>query len=78
VIGACSHASPGHRGLAGPAGHLAARLPAGVVPAAVRAESKVPRPASGIKVQTFPFDRSADAHRISLGGHVRGKLVLIP
>jgi NADPH:quinone reductase-like Zn-dependent oxidoreductase len=31
-----------------------------------------------IKVQTFPFDRAADAYRISLGGHVRGKLVLIP
>ena len=31
-----------------------------------------------IKVQTFPFHRAADAYRISLGGHVRGKLVLIP
>ena len=31
-----------------------------------------------IKVQTFPFDRAADAYRVSLGGHVRGKLVLIP
>jgi NADPH:quinone reductase-like Zn-dependent oxidoreductase len=31
-----------------------------------------------IKVQTFPFARAADAYRISLGGHVRGKLVLIP
>ncbi len=31
-----------------------------------------------IKVQTFPFDRAADAYRISQGGHVRGKLVLIP
>ena len=31
-----------------------------------------------IKVQTFPFDRAAEAYRISLGGHVRGKLVLIP
>jgi len=31
-----------------------------------------------IKVQTFPFDRAADAYRISLGGHVRGKLVLVP
>lgn len=31
-----------------------------------------------IKVQTFPFDRAADAYGISLGGHVRGKLVLIP
>ncbi|MDT4903905.1 MAG: hypothetical protein QOH52_1921 [Pseudonocardiales bacterium] len=31
-----------------------------------------------IKVQTFPFDRAADAFRISQGGHVRGKLVLIP
>jgi NADPH:quinone reductase-like Zn-dependent oxidoreductase len=31
-----------------------------------------------IKVQTFPFDRAADAHRIIQSGHVRGKLVLIP
>ena len=31
-----------------------------------------------IKIQTFPFDRAADAYRISQGGHVRGKLVLIP
>jgi NADPH:quinone reductase-like Zn-dependent oxidoreductase len=31
-----------------------------------------------IKVQTFPFSRAAEAYRISLGGHVRGKLVLIP
>ena len=31
-----------------------------------------------IKVQTFPFHRAADAYRISLGGGVRGKLVLIP
>jgi NADPH:quinone reductase-like Zn-dependent oxidoreductase len=31
-----------------------------------------------IKVQTFPFDRAADAYRISHSGHVRGKLVLIP
>lgn len=31
-----------------------------------------------IKVQTFPFDRAAEAFRISLGGHVRGKLVLVP
>jgi NADPH:quinone reductase-like Zn-dependent oxidoreductase len=30
-----------------------------------------------IKVQTFPFDRAADAYRISQGGHLRGKLVLI-
>jgi NADPH:quinone reductase-like Zn-dependent oxidoreductase len=30
-----------------------------------------------IKVQTCPFDRAADAYRISRGGHVRGKLVLI-
>jgi NADPH:quinone reductase-like Zn-dependent oxidoreductase len=30
-----------------------------------------------IKVQTFPFDRAADGYRISQGGHVRGKLVLI-
>jgi NADPH:quinone reductase-like Zn-dependent oxidoreductase len=31
-----------------------------------------------IKVQTFPFDRAAEAYRISHGGHVRGKLVLVP
>jgi len=31
-----------------------------------------------IKVQKFPFDRAVDAYRISQGGHVRGKLVLIP
>jgi NADPH:quinone reductase-like Zn-dependent oxidoreductase len=31
-----------------------------------------------IKVQTFPFDRAAEAYRISLVGHVRGKLVLVP
>ena len=31
-----------------------------------------------IKVQTFPFDRAAEAYRISQGGHVRRKLVLIP
>lgn len=31
-----------------------------------------------ITVQTFPFDRAAEAYRISLGGHVRGKLVLVP
>ncbi len=31
-----------------------------------------------IKVQTFPFARAAEAYRISQGGHVRGKLVLVP
>jgi NADPH:quinone reductase-like Zn-dependent oxidoreductase len=31
-----------------------------------------------IKVQTLPFDRAAEAYRVSLGGHVRGKLVLVP
>ncbi len=31
-----------------------------------------------ITVQTFPFERAAEAYRISQGGHVRGKLVLIP
>ena len=31
-----------------------------------------------IKVQTFPFDRAAEGYRVSQGGHVRGKLVLIP
>ena len=31
-----------------------------------------------IKVQTFPFDRAAEAYRISRAGHVRGKLVLVP
>ncbi len=30
-----------------------------------------------IKVQTFPFDRAAEAYRISQGGHVRAKLALI-
>ena len=30
-----------------------------------------------IKVQTFPFGRAAEAYRISQGGHVRGKLVLM-
>jgi NADPH:quinone reductase-like Zn-dependent oxidoreductase len=31
-----------------------------------------------IKVQTFPFHRAEEAYRISQGGHVRGKLVLVP
>jgi NADPH:quinone reductase-like Zn-dependent oxidoreductase len=31
-----------------------------------------------IKVQTFPFDRAAEAYAISQSGHVRGKLVLVP
>ena len=31
-----------------------------------------------IKIQTFPFDRAAEAHQISHDGHVRGKLVLVP
>lgn len=31
-----------------------------------------------IRVETFPFDRAAEAYRISRGGHVRGKLVLVP
>lgn len=31
-----------------------------------------------IKIQTFPFDRAAEAHQISEEGHARGKLVLIP
>ena len=31
-----------------------------------------------LKVQTFPFDRAAEAYRISQSGHVRGKLVLVP
>jgi NADPH:quinone reductase-like Zn-dependent oxidoreductase len=31
-----------------------------------------------IKVQTFPFDRAAEAYAVSQGGHVRGKLVLVP
>jgi len=31
-----------------------------------------------IKVQTVPFDRAAEAYRVSQAGHVRGKLVLIP
>ena len=28
--------------------------------------------------QTFPFAVAAEAHRVSQGGHVRGKLVLVP
>ena len=31
-----------------------------------------------IKVQTFPFDRFAEAYRIVQSGHVRGKVVLVP
>jgi NADPH:quinone reductase-like Zn-dependent oxidoreductase len=31
-----------------------------------------------IKIQTFPFNRAAEAHQISQDGHVRGKLVLVP
>ncbi len=31
-----------------------------------------------IKVQTFPFDRAAEAYQIIQGGHARGKLVLVP
>jgi NADPH:quinone reductase-like Zn-dependent oxidoreductase len=31
-----------------------------------------------VPVQTFPFDRAADAYRLSQGGHVRGKLALVP
>jgi NADPH:quinone reductase-like Zn-dependent oxidoreductase len=31
-----------------------------------------------LKVQTFPFDRAAEAYRLSQSGHVRGKLVLVP
>ena len=31
-----------------------------------------------IKTQTYPFDRAAEAYRISQSGHVRGKLVLTP
>ena len=31
-----------------------------------------------IKVQTFPFTRAAEAYGISQGGHIRGKLVLVP
>jgi len=31
-----------------------------------------------ITVQTFPFERAAEAYRISQDGHVRGKLVLVP
>ena len=31
-----------------------------------------------IKIQTFPFDRAREAYEISLAGHVRGKLVLVP
>jgi NADPH:quinone reductase-like Zn-dependent oxidoreductase len=31
-----------------------------------------------VKVQTFPFERAREAYEISLAGHVRGKLVLVP
>jgi NADPH:quinone reductase-like Zn-dependent oxidoreductase len=31
-----------------------------------------------IKIQTFPFDRAAEAYQIRQEGHGRGKLVLIP
>jgi NADPH:quinone reductase-like Zn-dependent oxidoreductase len=31
-----------------------------------------------IKIQTFPFDRAAEAQQISEDGHARGKLVLVP
>ena len=31
-----------------------------------------------IKEQTFPFDRAAEAYRVSQAGHLRGKLVLVP
>lgn len=31
-----------------------------------------------IAVQAFPFERAAEAYEISLAGHVRGKLVLVP
>jgi D-arabinose 1-dehydrogenase-like Zn-dependent alcohol dehydrogenase len=31
-----------------------------------------------IKFQTFPFERAAEAYRISQDGHARGKLILIP
>ena len=31
-----------------------------------------------INVETFPFDRAAEAYGIIKRGHVRGKLVLVP
>lgn len=31
-----------------------------------------------IKVQTFPLERAREAYHVSLSGHVRGKLVLLP
>lgn len=31
-----------------------------------------------VEVRSFPFERAADAYRIIQGGHVRGKLVLVP
>jgi NADPH:quinone reductase-like Zn-dependent oxidoreductase len=31
-----------------------------------------------LPVETFPFSRASDAHRVSESGHVRGKLVLVP
>jgi NADPH:quinone reductase-like Zn-dependent oxidoreductase len=36
------------------------------------------RGALAIEVRTFPFDRADEAYRISQGGHLRGKLVLVP
>jgi NADPH:quinone reductase-like Zn-dependent oxidoreductase len=31
-----------------------------------------------VKVQTFPFDRAAEAYTSSMSGHARGKIVLVP
>jgi NADPH:quinone reductase-like Zn-dependent oxidoreductase len=31
-----------------------------------------------VQFQTFPFERAVEAYRISMAGHVRGKLVLVP
>ena len=36
------------------------------------------RSAVVIKVQTFPYERAAEAYATSTSGHVRGKLVLLP
>ncbi len=31
-----------------------------------------------VKVQTYPFERAAEAYRLSRSGHIRGKVVLVP
>lgn len=64
------------------AGDLGIRTTAGRSPRAREALRTIADLLAGgnlvIKVQTFPYARAAEAHRISEGGHVRGKLVLVP